>query len=196
MRKIYKALVVGSGAAAYGCADWLFREGIEDIAIVTEGRLSGTSRNTGSDKQTYYKVSMDGFTADSPYKMAKDMFDGGSCDGEKMYLEAVHSQRCFLRLCEYGVGFPTDEFGGYPGYKTDHDDSLRATSSGPLTSKRMTEKLEKVVLEKNGTPVLDNKLVIKILTHDNRAYGVRVLDKTNNITENIFAENVILLMRV
>lgn len=191
MRKIYKALVVGSGAAAYGCADWLFREGIEDIAIVTEGRLSGTSRNTGSDKQTYYKVSMDGFTADSPYKMAKDMFDGGSCDGEKMYLEAVHSQRCFLRLCEYGVGFPTDEFGGYPGYKTDHDDSLRATSSGPLTSKRMTEKLEKVVLEKNGTPVLDNKLVIKILTHDNRAYGVRVLDKTNNTPENIFAENVI-----
>ena len=191
MRKIYKALVVGSGAAAYGCADWLYKEGIKDIVIVTEGRLSGTSRNTGSDKQTYYKISMDGFIADSPYKMAMDMFAGGSCDGEKMFLEALHSQRCFLRLCEYGVGFPTDEFGGYPGYKTDHDDTLRATSIGPLTSKRMTEKLEKVVLEKNGTPILDNKLVIKILTHNNRAYGVRVLDKTNNSLENIYAENVI-----
>ena len=96
MRKIYKALVIGSGAAAYGAADWLYRYGVTDIAVVTESRLSGTSRNTGSDKQTYYKISMDGFTNDSPYKMACDMFSGGSCDGEKMYLEAVNSQRCFL----------------------------------------------------------------------------------------------------
>lgn len=191
MRKIYKALVIGSGAAAYSCADWLYKEGIEDIAIVTENRLSGTSRNTGSDKQTYYKLSMDGFTADSPYKMAMDMFSGGACDGEKMYLEAVNSLKCFLRLCEYGVGFPTDKFGGYPGYKTDHDDTVRATSVGPLTSKMMTEKLEKVVLEQNQTALLDNKLVVKILTHNNKAYGVRALDKTTNSEENIFAENVI-----
>lgn len=191
MRKIYKALVIGSGAAAYSCADWLYKEGIEDIAIVTENRLSGTSRNTGSDKQTYYKLSMDGFTADSPYKMAMDMFSGGACDGEKMYLEAVNSLKCFLRLCEYGVGFPTDKFGGYPGYKTDHDDTVRATSVGPLTSKMMTEKLEKVVLEQNQTALLDNKLVVKILTHNNKVYGVRALDKTTNSEENIFAENVI-----
>ena len=83
MRKIYKAVIIGSGAAAYGCADWLFKEGIEDIALVTENRLSGTSRNTGSDKQTYYKLSMDGFTDDSAFKMATDMFSAGSCDGEK-----------------------------------------------------------------------------------------------------------------
>ena len=191
MRKIYKALVIGSGAAAYSCADWLYKSGIENIAMVTESRLSGTSRNTGSDKQTYYKLSMDGFTADSPYKMANDMFSAGSCDGVKMYLEAVNSQRCFLRLCEYGVQFPTDSFGGYPGYKTDHDDTVRATSVGPLTSKMMTEKLEKVVLERNSTELLDNKLVIKILTHDNKAYGVEVLDKTTGRTENIFAENII-----
>ena len=191
MRKIYKALVIGSGAAAYSSADWLYKEGIDDIAIVTEGRLSGTSRNTGSDKQTYYKISMDGFTPDSPYKMANDMFSGGSCDGVKMYLEAVNSQRCFLRLCEYGVKFPTDAFGGYPGYKTDHDDTVRATSVGPLTSKMMTEKLERVVLEKNKTPLLDNKLVIAILTYDGKAYGVRVLDTLTSKTEDIFAENII-----
>lgn len=191
MRKIYKALIVGSGAAAYSCADWLHKEGIKNIAIVTENRFSGTSRNTGSDKQTYYKISMDGFTQDSPYKMANDMFSGGSCDGEKMYLEAVHSQRCFLRLCEYGVGFPTDEFGGYPGYKTDHDDSCRATSIGPLTSKKMTEQLEKVVLENNGTELLDNRLAVKILTRNNKAYGITVLDKITDTLENIFAENVI-----
>lgn len=191
MRKIYKALIIGSGAAAYGCADWLYREGIKDIAIVTENRLSGTSRNTGSDKQTYYKISMDGFTPDSPYKMATDMFSGGSCDGEKMYLEAVSSQRCFLRLCEYGVGFPTDKYGGYPGYKTDHDDTVRATSVGPLTSKIMTEKLERVVLQNNGTPLFDNKLVTEILTSKGKAYGVRVLDTVTEKTECIFAENVI-----
>ena len=191
MRKIYKALIIGSGAAAYGCADWLYKEGVTDIAIVTENRLSGTSRNTGSDKQTYYKISMDGFTPDSPYKRASDMFSGGSCDGEKMYLEAVNSQRCFLRLCEYGVKFPTDSFGGYPGYKTDHDDTLRATSVGPLTSKKMTEKLERVVLEKNGTPLLDNRLVTEILTRDKKAYGVKVLNTASNQTEILFAENII-----
>ena len=191
MRKIYKCLIIGSGAAAYGAADWLYKEGITDIAVITENRLSGTSRNTGSDKQTYYKLSMDGFTADSPYKMACDMFSGGSCDGEKMYLEAVNSQKCFLRLCDYGVGFPTDNYGGYPGYKTDHDDTVRATSVGPLTSKVMTEKLEKVVLEENKTPLLDNKQVIKILTDGKSVCGVRVLDLKSENEENIYAENII-----
>lgn len=191
MRKIYKCLIIGSGAAAYSAADWLCREGINDIAIVTENRFSGTSRNTGSDKQTYYKLSMDGITLDSPYKMATDLFSGGSCDGEKMYIEAVNSQKCFLRLCEYGVGFPTDVYGCYPGYKTDHDDTLRATSVGPLTSKIMTEKLEKVVIEQNRTPVFDNKLVTKILAHERKAYGVRVLDLETETEEVIYSENII-----
>lgn len=191
MRKIYKCLIIGSGAAAYSAADWLYRDGVRDIAIVTENRLSGTSRNTGSDKQTYYKISMDGFTDDSPYKMATDMFSGGCCDGEKMYLEALNSQKCFLRLCDYGVPFPTDSYGGYPGYKTDHDDTVRATSVGPLTSKAMTEKLEKVVLCSNKTPLLDCKQVIKILTDGKRAFGVRVLDLETETEENIYAENII-----
>ncbi len=191
MRKIYKCLIVGSGAAAYSAADWLYREGVCDIAIVTENRLSGTSRNTGSDKQTYYKLSMDGITPDSPYKMASDMFSGGSCDGEKMYIEAVNSSKCFLRLCDYGVGFPTDKYGCYPGYKTDHDNTLRATSVGPLTSKIMTEKLEKVVTEDNKTPVFDNLLVTEILTDNGTSYGVRVLNLKTEKEYNIYAENVI-----
>ena len=52
MMKIYKAIIIGSGAAAYGAADSLYREGVTDIAVICENRLSGTSRNTGSDKQT------------------------------------------------------------------------------------------------------------------------------------------------
>lgn len=191
MKKVFKALIIGSGAAAYSAADRLFKEGVTDIAVVTENRLSGTSRNTGSDKQTYYKLSMDGHTPDCAYKMASDMFSGGSCDGEKMYIEAVNSSECFLTLCDYGVGFPKDSHGCYPGYKTDHDDTLRATSVGPLTSKKMTEKLEYQVTEINKTPLLDNKQVIKILVKDSRAYGVRVLDLLSEKEENLYAENII-----
>ncbi len=191
MIKIYDAIVIGSGAAAYGAADWLFKENVTDIAVICENRLSGTSRNTGSDKQTYYKLSMDGFTQDSPYKMASDIFAAGACDGEKMYLQSVNSTRCFLRLCDYGVGFPQDEFGGYPGYKTDHDNTVRATSIGPLTSKVMTEKLENVVLNRNGTPLLDNRQVVKILKEGNYAVGVTVLNTETDELENIYARNVI-----
>ena len=191
MSKTYRCLIIGSGAAAYSAADWLFREGVTDIAVVTENRLAGTSRNTGSDKQTYYKLSMDGIIPDSPYKMATDMFSGGSCDGEKMYIEAVNSQKCFLRLCDYGVGFPTDGYGCYPGYQTDHDNTRRATSVGPLTSKMMTEKLERVVTEKNGTPLLDNLLVTEILTDGTAAYGIRALNLKTDKQETICAENII-----
>lgn len=191
MRKIYKAIIIGSGAASYSVADWLFKENIKNIAIVTENRLSGTSRNAGSDKQTYYKLSLDGMTCDSPYKMATDIFVNGCIDGEKIYLQAVNSVRCFLRLCDYGVNFPTDGYGGYPGYKTDHDNTKRATSVGPLTSKVMTEKLEKKVLEDNGTDLYDNRQVVEIIVHNNTACGIVALNTETNEFEIIEAENVI-----
>jgi len=191
MRKIYDAIIIGSGAAAYSVADWLYKEKIENIAIITENRLGGTSRNTGSDKQTYYKLSMDGKSLDSPYKMASDICKSGCTDGEKMYLQAVNSIRCFLRLYDYGVDFPTDEFGGFPGYKTDHDDTVRATSVGPLTSKVMTEKLEKRVLEHNKTALFDNRQAVEIITHNNRAIGVAVLNTEKDEFEVFACKNVI-----
>ena len=191
MRKIYDALVIGSGAAAYSAADWLYKENIKNIAIVCENRLWGTSRNTGSDKQTYYKLSVDGLSSDSPYKMAEDLFLGGSTDGIKAYIQSVNSLRCFMRLCEYGVNFPQDAFGGFPGYKTDHDNTCRATSVGPYTSKIMTEKLEEKVLTVNKTPLLDNRQVVKIITHDNRACGVVVLNLETENFEVIEAKNII-----
>ena len=52
------ALVIGSGCAGYAAADALFACGVTDCAVLTKGRLDGTSRNTGSDKQTYYKLSL------------------------------------------------------------------------------------------------------------------------------------------
>ena len=48
-------VVVGSGAAGYSAACRLQEMGKKSVALVTEGVNIGTSRNTGSDKQTYYK---------------------------------------------------------------------------------------------------------------------------------------------
>ena len=59
-------LVLGSGAAGLNAAVQLHRHGIQDAIIVTEGLDCGTSINTGSDKQTYYKLSLCGATPDSP----------------------------------------------------------------------------------------------------------------------------------
>ena len=191
MRKIYDAIIIGTGAAGYSAADWLFKSGITNIAVVSENRLHGTSRNTGSDKQTYYKISMDGMSEDSPYRMAKDICSLGCCDGEKAYKQAINSTKCFLRLCDYGMKFPQNESGGYPGYKTDHDNTSRATSIGPLTSKMMTQVLEKKVLEINKTPLLNNRQVIKIITDNKRVYGVVALNKKTNKPEIIAAKNVI-----
>ncbi len=191
MKKIYDAIIIGTGAAGYGVADWLYKENIDNILILAENRLSGTSRNTGSDKQTYYKLSMDGFSQDCPYNMATDLFSGGCTDGEKAYLQAVYSTVCFLRLYEYGVSFPRDEYGGFPGYKTDHDNTTRATSIGPLTSKMMTECLEKKVLEDNKTPLLDNRQVVEIITFDGSAVGVSVLNKKTQEFEFYCAKNII-----
>ncbi len=191
MRKVYDAIIIGSGAAAYSAADWLYKKNIRNIAVITENRFSGTSRNTGSDKQTYYKLSMDGAHPDSAYKMATDICKAGCTDGEKIYLQAVNSVRCFLRLCDYGVNFPTDEFGGYPGYKTDHDDTVRATSVGPLTSKVMTQRLEEKVLNSNGTPLFDKRQVVEIITHGGKAYGVAALNMSTQSFEIFAAKNII-----
>lgn len=191
MKKIYDAIVIGTGAAGYCAADRLYENGITNIAVISENRLSGTSRNTGSDKQTYYKISMDGHSVDSAYKMALDLCSLGSCDGIKAYKQALRSAECFLRLCEYGVNFPKDEFGGYPGYKTDHDNTSRATSAGPLTSKMMTYALENKVIETNKTPLLDNRQVIEIIVKNERVHGIAVLNQETNSIETIAAKTVI-----
>ena len=138
MKQKYHTLVIGTGCAGYNAADRLCDFGVRDIAILTEGRYMGTSRNTGSDKQTYYKLSLCGSDGDSVREMADTLYAGGGVMGEHALCEAAYSARCFLRLVELGVPFPTNEYGEYAGYKTDHDPRTRATSCGPLTSKYMT----------------------------------------------------------
>ena len=134
-------LVVGSGCAGYNCADWLFTLGCRSLAVVTEGKKMGTSRNTGSDKQTYYKLSLAGDAPDSVGSLARSFFSGGSIHGDHAYAMAALSARCFLKLANLGVPFPHNRWGEYVGYQTDHDATQRATSAGPLTSRMMAKAL-------------------------------------------------------
>lgn len=187
----FHTVVVGSGAAGFNAALSLYDLGVREVAVVCEGINLGTSRNTGSDKQTYYKLGMCG-APDSPRDMAKDIFDGGCVDGDIAYAEAANSARCFMRLADLGVEFPINSLGEYVGYKTDHDKRSRATSAGPLTSKMMTECLEKAVRDRK-IPIFDNLFAVKILKDGERAVGLLTLDKRNSCKPVIFGfENIIL----
>ncbi|MDD8014375.1 MAG: FAD-binding protein [Acidobacteriota bacterium] len=166
-------LIIGSGAAALNAACSLHDLGVRDIAVVTEKWGGGTSNESGSDKQTYYKLSLAGDIPDSPCQMAEDLFAGGSMHGDIALVEAQNSLQAFFHLIGLGVPFPHDRYGAYVGYKTDHDPRQRATSAGPLTSHWMFKVLAREVRKKK-IPVLDRHQVIALLT-GGRAGGKKVI---------------------
>ncbi len=168
-------IIVGTGAAGYNSADRLYSYGNTDIAIVTESIMTGTSRNTGSDKQTYYKLTLSGDEPDSVASLAENLFSGGCVDGDVALAEASLSAMCFLKLCDIGVPFPVNRYGEYIGYKTDHDPRRRATSVGPYTSKMMTEALEKSVRNKN-IEIFDKLQVVSLLVDNNQICGLVCFD--------------------
>jgi len=174
----FNAVIIGSGAAGYATADRLLTFGVKNIAMLTYDRTAGTSRNAGSDKQTYYKLSCT--DDDSPLKMAQALSIGGGMHGDTAFIEASNSMRCFNHLVEYGVPFPTDKHGRFVGYKTDHDNARRGTSAGPLTSKYMTECLEKNVLKSKEFTLLDETTAISIVTENNRAIGLIALQESKD----------------
>jgi aspartate oxidase len=155
-------LVIGSGAAGLNAAVQLCQYGVSDVLIVTEGLQMGTSINTGSDKQTYYKLSMCGAETDSPATMAETYFAGGSMHGDLALVEASLSARAFMHLVNLGVPFPRDRYGQFVGYKTDHDSRQRATSIGPYTSREMCRVLIRQV-QRLGIPVRENRNVVELL---------------------------------
>ncbi len=179
------ALVIGTGAAGYNAAVRLDKYGVSDVAIVTEGINMGTSRNTGSDKQTYYKMNLCADYPDSPKAMAEDFFKGKCVDGDNAYAEAALSVPCFLQLCELGVEFPVNRLGEYVGYKTDHDPRARATSVGPLTSKMMTECLEKEAKRRN-IKIYDKLQIIEFIKDGGVCVGVLCLNKASQSEEDRF----------
>lgn len=187
-------IIIGSGAAGFQAALRLYQNGERDLAIITENIKSGTSRNTGSDKQTYYKLTLSGNDADSVRNMVEDLFAGQCVDGDQALCEAALSARCFFALTELGVPFPCTEHGEFMGYKTDHDRGRRATSAGPYTSKLMTEALERSVKEKQIL-ILDQMQAIQILTYMNQVKGILCLDKnihSEPAYKIIWCKNVIL----
>lgn len=175
----YNTIIIGSGAAGLNAAVHLYENGQKDIAIVTDLLGGGTSANTGSDKQTYYKLGVSKLP-DSPYEMAKDLFNGGAMDGDIALAEAMTSLKEFYHLVELGVNFPYNEYGEYVGYKTDHDLKCRATSAGPLTSQEMYRVLLNRV-EQYKIKIFDKYEVIKLLTagkeKKKRVTGLLALNK-------------------
>lgn len=187
----YDCLVIGTGAAGYNAANRIKKFGKKSVAMLTENIGCGTSRNTGSDKQTYYKLGLGGDSLDSVSNMAKNLFSNGATDGDNALCEAALSSRCFLNLCELGVPFPTNRYGEYVGYKTDHDPYARATSAGPLTSKFMTEALEKE-FNSLDIPLFDKRLCVEILKDADGVIGLIALNKAEQALEVFFSPNIIL----
>lgn len=179
-----KALVIGSGAAGLNAAAQLHARGVEDVVIVTEGLEMGTSINTGSDKQTYYKLAMCGTEADAPGIMAETYFAGGSMHGDLALVEAALSARAFLHLVQLGVPFPHDRYGQYVGYKTDHDPRQRATSIGPYTSREMCRALIRRV-KALGIPVKEGRTAVSLATAEDggvtRVVGAVVLNRKGRV---------------
>ncbi len=199
-------LVIGSGAAGLNAAVQLRANGIEDLLIVSEGLQKGTSINTGSDKQTYYKLSLCGTEADAPETMAETYVEGGSMHGDLALVEASLSARAFLHLVNLGVPFPRDAYGQFVGYKTDHDPRQRATSIGPYTSREMCRALIRKV-QSLDIPVWEGRNVVQLLTTGvetddsgsrqelaeaklRRAAGAVMLDAEGDL-EVVIAENVV-----
>jgi succinate dehydrogenase/fumarate reductase flavoprotein subunit len=188
-------IVVGSGAAGLNCAERLFDAGIRSI-LITSKLHGGTSYCSGSDKQTYYKMSNFGDTADSPIEMAHSLFDGGCMHGDLAYIESLYSLPAFYHLVENGVPFPYNEFGAFVGYKTDHDPRQRATSAGPKTSRLMVETSLAKVRER-CIAILDRMTVVRIVTAGGKVCGLVAINeaeiKQPNLGITLFqAENVIL----
>ena len=182
---VYSAntLIIGSGAAALNAALQLAERGVVDLLIVTERWGAGASFEAGSDKQTYYKLSLAHDLEDSPGRMAEDLFNGGCMHGDIALCEAHHSAQAFFHLVSRGVPFPHDEYGAFVGYRTDHDPAGRATSAGPLTSRMMCECLGRAVRER-GIPVIDQHQVIALLTGDDSGErsvcGAVAIDTSNS----------------
>ncbi len=168
-------LVVGSGCAALNAADCLYSLGRRDVLVITEGVGGGTSRNAGSDKQTYYKLSLAAGEPDSVGALAATLAGGMGVHGDTALAEAAGSVKAFIKLALLGVPFPTNAYGEYIGYKTDHDPRRRATSAGPLTSRYMAQCLESAVRAK-GIPIIDRMMAVRLITHAGRVYGLLALD--------------------
>lgn len=170
-------VVVGTGSAGFCAADRLWELGCEDVVMVVDKVNAGTSRNAGSDKQTYYKLGTSPTVADSAMDFARTLTAFGCAHGDVALAEGDSALREFYHLVQAGVPFPHDPEGAYIGYKTDHDPYERATSAGPKTSKYMTECLQKQT-DRYGIRIFDrHELAHLIRGEKRRIVGIITLDQ-------------------
>ena len=192
-------LVIGSGAAALATAERLSALSATKtgdgnapinearVLIATERLLASTSYLSGSDKQTYYRLSLSGEMGDSAYSMADSLWSGGSIHGDIALAEAVGSMEAFYSLVSIGVPFPQDPVGGFVGYKTDHDPQQRGTSLGPYTSRVMVERLVGEVRRRNDIAVREDlQAVSLIVTKERKACGAIFLDLTKTGSDEAY----------
>jgi len=184
-------LIIGSGAAALNCAISLHSHGQKDVAIATLAWGGGTTNNAGSDKQTYYKLSLSGEEPDSVIKMAKDLFSGRCMHGDIALCEAQGSVNAFMNLVNLGVPFPQNKYGAWVGYKTDNDPMARGTSAGPYTSKRMFESLA-AEIKKRKIKIFNGFQVIALLTETGKINKNVIGALAINLKENDLKKSFVL----
>ena len=189
MKKV-NTLVIGSGAAGLAAALRLHAEGVKDILLLSEGLQRGTSINTGSDKQTYYKLGVYGSEPDAPELLASTFYDNGAAHGDVALVESALSLRCFMNLVNLGVPFPCDGYGQYIGYKTDHDPKRRATSCGPYTSREMCLALIRAV-KAAGIEIAEKRTAAELIVVDGRAAGAVIFSNATKQFETVLADNTV-----
>lgn len=192
-------LVIGSGAASLATAERIlaFYSGAGvDILLATEHVKDSTSYLSGSDKQTYYRLSLSGPEGDSAYEMAKALYGGGAMHGDLALAEALGSAEAFYSLVSIGVPFPQNELGGFVGYKTDHDPRQRGTSLGPYTSKVMVEKLLSEARRRGLEIREDWQAVSLLVSEEGKAMGALFLDLGRLESDPAYGLTVVLAPKV
>ncbi|EDS7008275.1 FAD-binding protein [Salmonella enterica subsp. diarizonae] len=156
----YDALVIGTGAAGLRAAVELKRRNV-DVLLATAGLYKGASACSGSDKQTLFTASTSK-GGDNFFKLAADLSIGGCMDKDVAYVESVGSVNTLAGLQFLGLNLPEDQYGSVLRYQTDHDETGRATSCGPRTSRLMVKVLLEEV-QRLEIPVLENTTALKLL---------------------------------
>ncbi|MES2434855.1 MAG: FAD-binding protein [Pseudomonadota bacterium] len=174
-------VIIGSGAAGLRTAVELARRG-GDVAIISQSAWGGTSACSGSDKQTLHTANT-ADQGDNFREMAKAIAAGGAMDADIAYIEAVGSPRMMATLQYMGLPLPQDRLGATLRYKTDHDETGRATSCGPRTSRLMVKVLAEEAL-RLGVTLRNQTTAIEILVGEARAKGILAISARSRNDSN------------
>jgi succinate dehydrogenase / fumarate reductase, flavoprotein subunit len=179
-----EALVLGSGAAGLRAAVELKRRNV-DVVVASQSAFGGTSACSGSDKQTLHTANTAG-RGDDFLALADALGAGGAMDEDTAYVEAVGSARALSSLQFMGLPLPQDRLGGVLRYMTDHDETGRATSCGPRTSRLMVLVLTREAIRLE-IPIFNHTTGVRLLVapgEKHRAVGVLAMAPKRRTAEN------------